>query len=97
MGNGHLAYKNYVYKLGNNSVNQSKISTFIYYGYGDLDIIDCNINNKFVKTSIVIKALNSFHYLSFNLHLTMYMTLKEDNIMNYILSDMLILFILQKE
>ena len=84
-GNGHLGYKKYFYKLGNNNVLQTKLSTFTYYGYGELEIIDCNINNKFVKTSIFIKALNSLHYLSFNLHLTMYMTIGEDNIMNYIL------------
>ena len=84
-GNGHLGYKKYVYKLGNTNVNQEKLSTFIYYGYGDLDIIDYRINNKVFKTSIFIKALNSLNYLFFNLHLTMYMTLSEDNIMNYII------------
>ena len=84
-GAGLLGYKKYVYKLGNNNVDRQQISTFIYYGFGDLEIIDFHINNKFFKTSIIIKALNSLHYLIFNYHLTMYMTIREDNIMNYIL------------
>ena len=53
----------------------------MYYGNNELEIIDLYINNKFIKKSIYIKALNSLN----NFYLNMYMTFMEDTLMNYIL------------
>ena len=52
----------------------------MYYGNNELEIIDLYINNKFIKKSIYIKALNSLN----NFYLNMYMTFMEDTLMNYL-------------
>ena len=44
-------------------------------------MIDCYINNKFIKTQTYIKALNCLNNFYFNIHMIMY----EDQLMNYIL------------
>ena len=80
-GNEKLGYAKYVQKLGNKPVYYPLLSTNIFYGYGELEMIDYSINNKFIKTKAYIKALNSLNNFYFN----MYMIYMEDQLMNYIL------------
>ena len=80
-GKKRLGYSKYVEKLGDKPVYFPLLSTNIFYGYGELKIIDLSINNKFIKTETYIKALNSLN----NSYLNMYMIYLEDQLMNYIL------------
>ena len=80
-GNEKLGYTKYVQKLGNKPVYYPLLSTNVFYGYGELEIIDKNINNKFIKTKAYIKALNCLNNFYFN----MKMIYLEDQLMNYIL------------
>jgi glycosyltransferase involved in cell wall biosynthesis len=80
-GNEKLGYAKYVQKLGNKPVYFPLLSTNIFYGYGELEMIDYSINNKFIKTKAYIKALNSLNNFYFNMH----MIYLEDQLMNYIL------------
>ena len=80
-GNEKLGYAKYVQKLGNKPVYYPLLSTNIFYGYGELEMIDYSINNKFIKTKTYIKALNSLNNFYFNMH----MIYLEDQLMNYIL------------
>ena len=80
-GKSEIYYKKYVLKLGNKAVYYPKISNIIFYGLGELVIIDFNISNKFIKTETYIKALNSLN----NYYLNMYNIHMEDQIMNFII------------
>ena len=62
-------------------IYQPELSTYIYYGNKELDIIDYFITNKFIKKQTYITALNSLN----NFYLNMYMTFLEDSIMNYLI------------
>jgi glycosyltransferase involved in cell wall biosynthesis len=80
-GNEQLGYAKYVQKLGNKPVYYPILSTNIFYGYGELEIIDRNINTKFINTKTFIKALNCLNNFYFN----MYIIYSEDLLMNFIL------------
>jgi len=81
-GNGKYT-NNYFCKFQNNfAIYQPELSTYIYYGNFDLQIIDSYIiNNKFIKKTVYIKALNALN----NFYLNMYMIYMEDSLMNYLL------------
>lgn len=81
LGNGRIGCSKYVHKLENKPVYQPELSTYIFYGYDELEIIDFSTNNKFIKTIVYIKALNSLN----NFYLNLIMTYGEDQIMNYVL------------
>ena len=72
---------NIIKKLQNKQFNQPELSTMIFYLNNELEQTDINIYNKIIRTEVYIKALNS---LSDN-YLKMYMTLDEDQLINYIL------------
>ena len=80
-GNKKLGHEKYVLKLGNKPVYYPKISNNIFYGFGELELIDCYINNKFIKTETYIKALNSLN----NYYLNIYNIYWEDQIINFII------------
>jgi glycosyltransferase involved in cell wall biosynthesis len=60
---------------------QPELSTYIFYGKKELEIIDYVVSNKFIKKEAFIKAINSFK----NVYLKMYLIMMEDSMMNYIL------------
>ena len=62
-------------------IYQPELSTYMYYGNNELEIIDFYINDKFIKKNAYIKALNSLN----KFYLNIYMTFMEDTLMNYIL------------
>ena len=80
-GNKKLGHEKYVLKLGNKPVYYPKISNNIFYGFGELEMIDCYINNKFIKTETYIKAVNSLN----NYYLNIYNIYLEDQIINFII------------
>lgn len=62
-------------------IYQPELSTNIFYGNNELEAIDYNISNKFIKKEVYIKSLNILNYF----YLNMCMTYMEDSLMNYIL------------
>ena len=81
VGNEKIGNAKYVQKLGNKPVYYPLLSTNIFYGYGELEMIDFSMNNKFIKTQTYIKALNCLKNFYFNV----YIIFMEDQLMNYIL------------
>ena len=73
-------------KISNNNFEQKSIpiykpelSTYLYYGNDELELIDSNIANKFIRTKVYIESLNCLNKFYFS----MYMTSMEDSLMNY--------------
>ena len=60
---------------------QPILSTYIYYGLNELQIIDFGLCNKFYRKEVYIKALNSLEKNFLNI----YFTFSEDSLMNYII------------
>ena len=81
LGISKLLLENFAKKLEGKTVNQPKLSTYIYYGTEEIKINDYYITNKFIRREIYIKALNSLNNFYFN----MYMTYMEDQIMNFLI------------
>ena len=62
-GNGIIAFDKYVNKYGNKLIYQPELSTNIFYGNNELETMDYNIYNKFIKKEVYIKSLNILiHY-----------------------------------
>ena len=80
-GIGKIGYYKYVLELGNKPVFQPELSTFIFYGYNELDMIDYTISNKFIKKEVFLKSLYLLKYF----YLNIYMTYMEDSLMNYLI------------
>ena len=76
-----IAFKKIVDNLDNKPVFQPELSTYIYYGNNELQIIDCYVHNKFIKRDIYIKVINALNSFYTNI----YMTFMEDSIINYLL------------
>ena len=81
IGNGKLINNNFFKFQKNKVIYQPELSTYMYYGNFNLQIIDSYINNKFIKKIVYIKVLNALN----NFYLNMYMTFMEDSLMNYLL------------
>ena len=75
------AFHSFLKKLENRKVFQPELSTYIYYGFNELLIIDCCVNNKFFRKEAFIKALN---YLP-KKYINIYNIFAEDSLMNYII------------
>lgn len=60
-------------------IYQPELSTFIFYGLGNLQLHDFSISNKFIKRELFIKALNSINQF----YLTQYMIGLEDGLINF--------------
>ena len=80
-GNGKFTNNNFCKFQKNKAIYQPELSTYIYYGNFNLQIIDSFINNKFIKKTVYIKALNALN----NFYLNIYMVFMEDSLMNYLL------------
>ena len=66
----------------NKPIYQPELSTYMFYGNNnELERIDTNLCNKFIKKEVFIKALNSLK----NKYLKMYITSGEDQMITYIL------------
>ena len=80
-GNKTLFFNEIVNELESESINQPKLSTYLFYGLGYLKQIDFNLSNKFIKRDAYIRTLNSINPF----YLNQYMINLEDGIMNFIL------------
>jgi glycosyltransferase involved in cell wall biosynthesis len=81
LGNGLIFLEKIRNKLCNKLIKQPELSTYIYYGNNELELIDYNICNKFIRREVYIKSLNILN----NFYLDMYIICMEDIIMNYFL------------
>ena len=71
---------NLINKLKNNRIiYQPELSTFLFYGAGNLELIDFTLWNKFFKSETLIRALNSMEPF----YLNQFMLQFEDGLMNY--------------
>lgn len=62
-------------------IYQPELSSYIFYGKGNLELIDVCISNKLIKREIYIKSLNSINYYYLNQKMTNW----EDGLINYML------------
>lgn len=76
-----ITFKKIVDNLDDKPVFQPELSTYIYYGNNELQIIDCYVSNKFIKRDIYIEVINALN----NFYTNIYMTFMEDSIINYLL------------
>ena len=84
--NTYLGYKNIfmhyqIKDYENKIIYQPKLSSFIFYGNGHLEIIDPIIRNKFIKRTILINALNNIN----NFFLSQNIIFYEDTLINFML------------
>ena len=80
-GKRNLFFDNIVNEFENKILKQPEISTYIYYASNELRITDYFIYNKFIKKDAYIRALNFIKQF----YLNIYMTMDEDQVINYIL------------
>ena len=81
MGKGKIKNDDFAKFQESRPIYQPELSTYIYYGNNELEIIDSHINNKFINKKVYIESLNSLNYF----YLNIYMTSMEDSLMNYLL------------
>ena len=81
LGNKNIFMYNIIKYLINKEIYQMKLSSYIFYGRGYVDIIDPMISNKFIKRITIIKALNLIDKFYLNQKMIFY----EDTLINYML------------
>ena len=60
-GNGKLLNNNFDQKT--RPIYKPELSTYLYYGNDELELIDSNIANKFIRTKVYIESLNCLNEL----------------------------------
>ena len=80
-GKGNLLFNGIVNEFENKILKQPEISTYIFYASNELKITDYFIYNKFIKKDAYIRGLNFIKQF----YLNTYMTIGEDQVINYIL------------
>ena len=93
IGNKKIIFNEINNKLGNKAIYKPKLSTYIYYGNIELEIIDIALSNKFIKKVVFIKALN----LIKTFYLNEYIIFSEDSMMNYIIFRIAVSFLYIKK
>jgi glycosyltransferase involved in cell wall biosynthesis len=81
LGEGKLGFQNLINITETGPVYQPKLSSEIFYGSKELQMVDYYVYNKFILKDVYIKALNSLNKFYSN----MYMIYMEDQVMNYLL------------
>lgn len=81
IGGGKLGFQDLINITESGPVYQPKLSSEIFYGSKELQMVDYYVYNKFILKDVYIKALNSLNKFYSN----MYMIYMEDQVMNYIL------------
>ena len=81
LGKGKVSKQNFIISQKSRPIYQPELSSYMFYGNIELEIIDNCISNKFIKRKVYIKSLNSLK----NSYLNMHMIFMEDTLMNYLL------------
>lgn len=79
--NNHIDINYDIFNKAKNPIYQPELSTFIFYGFGELRLHDFNICNKFIKRELFIRTINNIN----NFYLSKYMIYYEDGFINYAL------------
>ena len=69
LGNEKISFKEIIKKLGNKAVYQPELSSYLFYGYNKLFIIDFNVCNKFITKDVYIKALYNLKKYYLNIYI----------------------------
>ena len=80
-GNNNIYMYNDIKYLVDKSIYQPELSSYIFYGKGNLKLIDPMISNKFVKRNIFINSLNMINNYFLNQNMIFY----EDTLINFML------------
>ena len=80
-GNGRIVFGNLYNQLEKKLIYQPILKSYLFYGKGELTIIDNIIHNKFIRRDAYIRTLNILN----NFYLNMYMIYSEDVLMNFAL------------
>ena len=81
IGNESIFFEYYTNKLKVKPIFQPELKTYLFYGLDNLEKIDFNLSNKFIKRDAYIRALNLIN----KFYLNQYMINYEDGLMNYML------------
>lgn len=81
LGRGKLYLNNFAKNHEDRPIYQPELSTYVFYGNKEIEKIDSFLTNKFIKKKIYVKALNLLNIFYYN----MYMTIMEDQIMNFLI------------
>ena len=81
IGNESIFFDYYANKLKVKPIFQPELKTYLFYGLDNLEQIDFNLSNKFIKRDAYIRALNLIN----KFYLNQYMINYEDGLMNYML------------
>ena len=81
IGEGKLDFQDLINITESGPIYQPKLSSEIFYGSRELQMVDYYVFNKFILKEVYIKALNSLD----NFYLNMHMIYMEDQIMNFLL------------
>ena len=81
LGNDKIHLNEIVKVHKNKPIYQPKLSTYIFYGINELEIIDFGLCNKFFKREVYIKAINLLKKAYFN----KYLLYSEDSLINYMI------------
>lgn len=57
LGSEKISFTDIIKKLGKKAVYQPELSSYLFYGYDKLFIIDYNVCNKFIKKEVYIQAI----------------------------------------
>ena len=79
--NGKLVFQKFVKNIKKNIVYQPELSTYIFYGNNELELVDCFLTNKIIKKEVYIKSLNLLN----NYYLNSYMIFLEDSLINFMI------------
>ena len=81
LGHKNLLFNKVINQLENRAIYQPELSSYIFYGKNELQIIDSSLSNKFIKKEVYIRGIN---YL-IKYYLNMFIINMEDSMMNFIL------------
>lgn len=81
IGYKQLHFENYSKNKGNSEIYQPELKMHLFYGNNELQVIDSNLTNKFIKRELYLRALNIMK----NYYLNKYIIYMEDAMINFIL------------
>ena len=81
LGSEKISFTDIIKKLGKKAVYQPELSSYLFYGYDKLFIIDYNVCNKFIKKEVYIQAIYNLK----KYYLNVYIKYSEDFLFIYFL------------
>ena len=76
-----LVFQKFIKNKKKNIIYQPELSTYIFYGNTELELVDYFLTNKIIKKEVYIKSLNLLN----NYYLNLYMIFMEDSLINFMI------------